>query len=86
MLLVGIESFEKNMGHFPVVSVRLKNVSGDSYSAARSFMCSVIGNEALPFYDVLINSTNLNDAEKALYRQLIAVSEMLGKASTTYLW
>ena len=28
----------------------------------------------------------LNDAEKALYRQLIAVSEMLGKASTTYLW
>ncbi|OUP86216.1 hypothetical protein B5F07_02690 [Lachnoclostridium sp. An169] len=69
-----------------MVSVSLKNVSGDSYSAARSFMCSVIGNETLRFYDVLISSTNLNGAEKALYRQLIAVSEMLGKASTTYPW
>ena len=61
------------MGRFPVISITLKGINGADYSTARSLMCSVIGNEALRFYDLLINSDQLNDIEKKQYKQLIKV-------------
>lgn len=61
------------MGRFPVISITLKGVNGADYSTARSLLCSVIGNEALRFYDLLINSDRLNEIEKKQYKQLITV-------------
>ena len=61
------------MGRFPVISISLKGINGADYLTARSLMCSVIGNEALRFYDLLINSGRLNDIEKKQYKQLIKV-------------
>ena len=61
------------MGRLPVISITLKGINGADYSTARSLMCSVIGNEALRFYDLLINSDRLNEIEKKQYKQLIKV-------------
>ncbi len=61
------------MGRFPVISITLKGINGANYTTARSLMCSVIGNEALRFYDLLINSNQLNEIEKKQYKQLIDV-------------
>lgn len=61
------------MGRFPVISITLKGINGTDYTTARSLMCSVIGNEALRFYDLLINSGRLNEIEKKQYKQLIKV-------------
>ncbi len=61
------------MGRFPVISITLKGINGADYSTARALMCSVIGNEALRFYDLLINSEQLNEIEKKQYKQLIKV-------------
>lgn len=61
------------MGRFPVISITLKGINGADYPTARSLMCSVVGNEALRFYDLLINSDRLNDIEKKQYKQLIKV-------------
>ena len=61
------------MGRFPVISITLKGINGADYTTARALMCSVIGNEALRFYDLLINSNQLNEIEKKQYKQLIDV-------------
>lgn len=61
------------MGRFPVISITLKGINSADYPTARSLMCSVIGNEALRFYDLLINSGRLNEIEKKQYKQLIKV-------------
>ena len=58
------------MGQFPVISVSLKSVNGTDFRTARSLICSVIGNEAMRFYD-LLDSRMLNSEEKTIYRQLI---------------
>ena len=63
---------ERYMGKFPVVSISLKSVGAADYVTARGLMCSVIGNEALRFYD-LLKSDRLTDVEKEIYRQLITV-------------
>lgn len=61
------------MGRYPVISITLKGINGADYPTARSLMCSVIGNEALRFYELLINSDQLNEIEKKQYKQLIKV-------------
>lgn len=66
---------EEYMGKFPVVSISLKGAGSSDYATARSMICSVIGEEALRFYDILMESININEVEKARYRQLIAVDE-----------
>lgn len=66
------ELCERFMGKFPVISISLKNVSGNDYETARQLMCSTIGNEALKFYD-LLESGRLGSEEKELYRQMIRV-------------
>lgn len=67
------ELYNNYMGKFPVISITLKGVNGADYATARALMCSVIGNEALRFYDLLINSNRLNEIEKKQYKQLIMV-------------
>ncbi|MCD8014434.1 MAG: ATP-binding protein [Lachnospiraceae bacterium] len=60
---------EKYMGQFPVISISLKSVSGDSYEAALSQMRKEIGNEASRF-EYLIDSDKLTENEKNRYKQL----------------
>ena len=69
------ELCEKYMGKVPVLSMSLKGVNGNDYDTARALICSVIGEEALRFYDVLISSSRLNDVEKARYKQLVMVDQ-----------
>lgn len=62
------------MGKFPVVSVSLKGVSGDSFETARSMMGSIIGNEALRL-GMLAQSSRLTEADKARYQALIHMDD-----------
>lgn len=65
------ELCEKYMGKFPVISISLKDVEGSDYDVARTLLCSVIGNEALRFYELLKSSPKLNEVEHRQYEQLI---------------
>lgn len=65
---------EKYMGSFPVISISLKDVNGDSFPEARSMMCSIIGNEALRF-EMLAQSGELSEVEKIRYRALTHVDD-----------
>lgn len=77
-LFEGLEIFkeaalcEEYMGKFPVISISLKDVNGRKYETARSMMCSIIGNEALRFYD-LMESDLLTEREKAAFEQIITL-------------
>lgn len=62
------------MGEFPVISISLKGVNGTDFSAARSMMSSIIGNEALRFY-FLSGSPKLNEKEKKQFDQLTEIDE-----------
>lgn len=62
------------MNRFPVISISLKGVDGDSFETARAMLCETIGNEALRFH-FLLESEVLNEKEKLLYRQLVRVDE-----------
>lgn len=62
------------MGEFPVISISLKGVNGTDFSAARSMMSSIIGNEALRFY-FLSESPKLNEKEKKQFDQLTEIDE-----------
>lgn len=62
------------MGKFPVVSVSLKGISGDSFETARSMMGSIIGNEALRL-GMLAQSSRLTEADKARYQALIHMDD-----------
>ena len=64
---------DKYMGKFPVISISLKDIDGSDYPSARSIFCSVIVNEALRFYDLFENSSQLNAAEQQQYKQLINI-------------
>lgn len=64
----------KYMGRFPVIFISLKGIHGNDYTAARSMICSVIGNEAMRF-QFLLDSERLTDKEKKLYDQITAVDE-----------
>lgn len=68
------EICDKYMGKFPVISISLKGVSGDSFENARSKICSVIGKEAMRF-QFLLDSSELTEKERALYNQLTVVDE-----------
>ena len=66
------------MGKFPVISVSLKSVSGIDYSAARSLLCSVIGNEAARFESLLLGSSVLTETDKERYRMLLRLAISMG--------
>lgn len=65
------EICEEYMGKFPVISISLKDVEGSDYDVARTLLCSVIGNEALRFYELLKSSPKLNEVERRQYEQLV---------------
>lgn len=64
------ELCEKYMGKFPVISISLKEVNGDSFASARSLISAVIGKEAMRF-QFLLDSDRLTQKEKEMYSQLI---------------
>lgn len=68
------ELCQKYMGQFPVISISLKGVNGNDYSAARSMLCSVIGAEAMRF-QFRSESERLTDKEKKQYNQLMMIDE-----------
>lgn len=71
------ELCEKYMGKFPVISISLKGVNGDSFETARSMMSSAIGKEALQF-QFLLDSEKLSGEEKKMYSQLIMIDNENG--------
>lgn len=65
---------ERYMGKFPVISISMKSVDGRDYETARALLCSIVGEEALRFHDIL-ESDKITDEEKKIYKQLIKVDE-----------
>ena len=66
------ELCEKYMGKFPVISISLKSVDGQSFEAALAALRTVIGNEAGRFR-FLRESDLLDDMDKMAYNRLIHV-------------
>ena len=71
MLFDGLDIFQNTalcdayMGQFPVISITLKGVDGQTYADAVAAMKDIIGMEAARF-PFLAESTNLTDTEKDL--------------------
>ena len=78
MLFDGLDIFQHTalcdayMGQFPVISITLKGVDGQTYADAVAAMKDIIGMEAARF-PFLAESTNLTDTEKDLYRGYVQV-------------
>ena len=78
MLFDGLDIFQNTalcdayMGQFPVISITLKGVYGQTYADAVAAMKDIIGIEAARF-PFLAESTNLTDTEKDLYRGYVQV-------------
>lgn len=68
------ELCEKYMGQFPVISITLKGVAGNSFEEAREAFRFLIGREARRF-PVLLDSDKLTEEEKKSYHSLIKVNE-----------
>lgn len=66
------ELCDRYMGKFPVISITLKGVAGQSFEEARNLLRSTIGREALRF-PFLAESGRLTKEEKELYGQLTRV-------------
>lgn len=65
---------EEYMGRFPVISISLKNVDGQTFEAASAKLRNVIGKEAMRF-QFLLESERLSETEKDSYRKLIRIEE-----------
>lgn len=78
MLFDGLDIFQNTalcdayMGQFPVISITLKGVDGQTYADAVAAIKDIIGMEAARF-PFLAESTNLTDTEKDLYRGYVQV-------------
>ena len=68
------ELCEEYMGKFPVISVSLKDVSGNSFNEAVEMLRGVIGKEALRF-QFLMQSDILSETERSQYEALIELNE-----------
>lgn len=68
------ELCEKYMGKFPVISISLKNVSGNIFEEAKERFRSVIGRESLRF-SFLLESDSLSETECKQYKALIRVND-----------
>ncbi len=74
---------ETYMGKFPVISVSLKSVFGETFETALAQMSKEIGEEALRFR-FLLDSEQLTAEDKGMYRKLVLVdSEHPGYFSTS---
>ncbi len=78
MLFDGLDIFQNTalcdayIGQFPVISITLKGVDGQTYADAVAAMKDIIGMEAARF-PFLAESTNLTDTEKDLYSGYVQV-------------
>ena len=63
---------QEHMGKYPVISITMKDVSGNDYTTALEMLRSVIGREAMRF-QFLLDSEALTAWEKASYEKLIAI-------------
>ena len=68
------EFCEKYMGHFPVISISLKNVEGMNFESTCAAMKYAIGAEALRF-SFLEKSPELSETDKKMYTALTMVSD-----------
>lgn len=68
------EFCEEYMGKFPVISISLKGVEGADYEGACEALRYIIGSEALRF-SYLLESPNLTEEDKALYRSIIKLED-----------
>ena len=64
------ELCDKYMGKFPVISISLKEVEGESFDAAKGILRSVIGDEAVRFH-FLSESSRLTEIERQQYTKLV---------------
>lgn len=63
---------QEHMGKYPVISITLKDVSGNDYTTALEMLRSVIGREAMRFR-FLLDSAEIAPEEKDAYKQLITI-------------
>lgn len=63
---------EAHMGKYPVISVTLKDINARDYTAAKTMLKNVIGNEALRF-GFLEASDRLSEGEREQYRKMVAI-------------
>lgn len=68
------ELCDRCLGKFPVISISLKNVEGDSFEKAKKKLRSLIGNEAARF-SFLFGSESLNQTERRQYEKLIELND-----------
>lgn len=71
------ELCQKYMGQFPVISVSLKGVEGQTFPEALAAMKYIIGQEALRF-GFLLESDRLFDKDKDIYQQLTEIGKGTG--------
>ena len=62
------------MGKYPVISITLKDVSGEDFSEAKTQIKSVIGKAALR-YKYVLDDKALTDEDKDIYKAIIAVND-----------
>lgn len=62
------------MGQFPVISISLKGVSGESFSTAKAMLRALIGREAMRFA-FLADSDMLEEKERKLYYALTDIDQ-----------
>ena len=67
----------KYMGQFPVISISLKGVEGQTFQEALAAMKYIIGQEALRF-GFLLESDRLSDKDKDIYQQLTEIGKGTG--------
>lgn len=68
------ELCDKYMGKFPVISISLKEVGGESFDAAKRILRSVIGDEAVRFL-FLSESDRLTVIERQQYAKLVELDD-----------
>ncbi len=68
------ELCDQYMGKFPVISISLKNVEGETFDDAKRKLRLIIGNEALRF-SFLAESDKLAESERIQYTKLIELDD-----------
>lgn len=68
------ELCHKYMGKFPVISITLKEATGENFADAKAMFRRVIGKEAMRF-QFLLQSTKITEIEHNLYEALISVDK-----------
>lgn len=68
------ELCDQYMGKFPVISISLKNVEGETFDDAKRKLRLIIGNEALRF-SFLAESNKLMESERMQYTKLIELDD-----------